>query len=99
MPAYIIAQVRVTDPSKYELYRPAAAAAIVKHGGRYLVRGGGTEVLEGKDAVPPLRRVILEFPSMDAARRFWSSPEYAAAKALRAGAGEMLAILCEEYTV
>jgi uncharacterized protein (DUF1330 family) len=97
MPAYVVVQVRVTDPAKYDRYRPVAAAAIAKHGGRYIVRGGASETLEGQDATPPFRRVVVEFPSMDAARRFWTSAEYAEAKAIRAGAGEMLAVLCEGY--
>lgn len=97
MPAYIVVQVRVTDPAKYDKYRLLAAAAIAKHGGRYVVRGGASEILEGKDATPPLRRVVVEFPSMEAAKRFWNSPDYEQAKATRAGAGEMFAVLCEGY--
>jgi len=98
MPAYIVVQVRVTDPVKYDQYRPVAAAAIANHGGRYVVRGGQSEILEGQDMTPPPRRVVVEFPTMEAARRFWNSPDYAAARALRAGAGDMLAVLCEGYT-
>ncbi|MCW5752969.1 MAG: DUF1330 domain-containing protein [Alphaproteobacteria bacterium] len=80
MAAYLIAEVTVTNPQGYEAYKPLAAAAIAKHGGRYLVRGGNAEVQEGQ---PWSRIVVLEFPSMEQARRFYNSPEYQAALPLR----------------
>jgi len=86
MPAYVLVQVNVTDPSKYDAYKTQAAAAVEKHGGRYIARGGATEDLEG--TLPYKRVVLLEFPSMDRAREWYHSPEYQAAKALREGAGE-----------
>jgi len=98
MPAYIVVQVRVTDPAKYERYRPIAAAAIARHGGKYLVRGGTPEILEGKAPAEPIRHVVVEFPSAQAAKAFWNSPDYAEAKAIRAGASEMVANLIEGYT-
>lgn len=74
MPAYIHASLRVTDPLAYEEYRRDVPAVIAAHGGRYLVRGGATEVLEG-DAAPD-RQVILEFPDMAALKAFYHSPAY-----------------------
>lgn len=87
MPAYVIAQIEVTDPDRYERYKPLAAAAVEKYQGRYVVRGGAKEDLEGEWPVP--RLVILEFPSMQAARDWYRSPEYARAKEARAGGGRM----------
>lgn len=84
MPAYLIADVTVTDSAQYEKYRALAPAAIAAHGGRYLARGGETATLEG--GWSPSRLVILEFPSLAAAKRFYDSPEYAAARKLREGA-------------
>ena len=86
MAAYVIVQVNITDPEKYDAYKPMAAAAVAQYGGRYLARGGAVEDLEGK--LPHQRVVVLEFPSMDAARTWYRSPEYQAAKAVREGAGE-----------
>jgi uncharacterized protein (DUF1330 family) len=80
MAAYLIAEVEITDPSRYERYKALTSASIAVHGGRYLVRGGAAEPLEG---APPKRIVVMEFPDMDAARRWYNSPEYAEAKALR----------------
>jgi uncharacterized protein (DUF1330 family) len=84
MAAYVIVDMDVTDPGRYEGYRPLAAASVERYGGRYIARGGATEVLEG-DRVPN-RVVLLEFPDVDAARRWYSSDEYGQAKAARAGA-------------
>jgi uncharacterized protein (DUF1330 family) len=84
MSAFVLVDIDVTDPGQYERYRPLAAASVELYGGRYIVRGGASEVLEG-DRVPH-RLVVLEFPDADAARRWYASPEYAEAKATRAGA-------------
>lgn len=92
MAAYIIADSNVTDPAAYEQYRARVPAAIAKHGGRFLARGGEVAVLEG--AWSPRRVVVIEFPSLEAAKAFYDSPEYQAARALRAGAAtiDMLAV-------
>ncbi len=74
MPAYIIVEIEVTDPVGYEEYKKQAAATVHKYGGKYIVRGGTTEVLEGN--WKPKRIVILEFPSMDRAKEWLNSPEY-----------------------
>lgn len=84
MPAYLIADVDVTDPVQYEQYKKLAPPAIAQYGGRYLVRGGAHETMEGTWV--PRRLVILEFPDMARARAFYESPEYAAARAARKNA-------------
>ena len=81
MPAYLIANVEVTDPVGYEEYRRLAPAAIAAHGGRYLARGGATTVLEGE--FTPHRLVILEFPDMARLKAFYDSPEYQPLVAMR----------------
>lgn len=83
MPAYWIAHVTVNDPEKYKDYLALAPSIFAAHGGRYLARGGDYAVMEG----PVLHRhVIIEFPSLQAARACYDSPEYTAARAARAGA-------------
>ena len=81
MPAYIIVQITITDPATYERYRALAPPSIAQYGGRYLVRGGASRVLEG--TWQPSRLVVLEFPDRARAQAWWDSPEYAEAKALR----------------
>ena len=81
MAAYIWANVEVTDPVAYEEYRQRVPAIIAAHGGRYLARGGRSELLEG--AVQPNRLVILEFPDMAQLKAFYHSPEYRPLTALR----------------
>ena len=78
--AYWIAHVTVDDPAAYEAYRQANAAAFAKYGGRFLVRGGAQDVVEG-DMRP--RCVVIEFSDIEAARACYHSPEYQAALALR----------------
>ena len=87
MPAYILAEIEVTDPARYEEYKVLAPPAIARYGGRYLVRGGETAVLEGD--WQPGRVVVLEFPTLEAARRFYDSPEYRAARDKRKNAAKM----------
>jgi uncharacterized protein (DUF1330 family) len=93
MAAYLLVDCEVTDSVRYEAYKKAAPAAIAKYGGRYLARGGATTLLEGN--WQPHRIVVLEFPDADAARRFYDSPEYRAARAERAGAANMNMLLVE----
>ena len=87
MVAYVIAEAEILDPAKYEEYKKLAPQAIAKYGGRYLARGGQTAMLEG--GWRPNRMVILEFPSLEAARNFYTSVEYTAARRARAGAATM----------
>jgi uncharacterized protein (DUF1330 family) len=76
MKGYVIANVHVTDATGYEAYRSRTAAIIAQYGGRFLVRGGAVEVREGDAGIG--RVVVLEFPSVEAARIFYDSPEYQA---------------------
>lgn len=81
MSALIIVDIEVTDPVPYEDYKKLASAAIAAHGGRYLVRGGRSEVLDGEWT--PRRLVVLEFDSFEKAKAWRESPEYAEAKKVR----------------
>lgn len=81
MPAYVIVQISVQDPTTYERYKELAPPSIGVYGGRYLVRGGNITTLEGD--WDPGRFVILEFPDRESAQAWWDSPEYAEAKLLR----------------
>ena len=74
MPAYLIANIEVTDPAGFERYRQAEPAVIAAHGGRYLVRGGAVRAVEGSPALK--RLVILEFPTMAALQAFYDSADY-----------------------
>ncbi len=74
-PAYLVAHIEVHDPAGFEEYRTRVAPVVEAFGGRYLVRGGALETLEG--AEQRRRVVVIEFPSMDAARSFYHSPAYA----------------------
>lgn len=81
MSAFIIVDIDIHDPKGYEEYKKLAPPSIAKYDGHYVVRGGRSEVLEG--GWTPRRVVILEFPSIEKARAWWNSPEYAEAKTLR----------------
>jgi uncharacterized protein (DUF1330 family) len=81
MPAYVVVDVDVTDPARYESYKRLAPPAIAAYGGKYLARGGPVEVLEG--TWQPSRLVILEFENAERAKAWLESPEYAPARALR----------------
>jgi uncharacterized protein (DUF1330 family) len=81
MPAYVLAEIEVTNPEGYKEYTAVVPATIAQYGGKFLVRGGSIEVLEGD--WPARRRVLLEFPSVEAAKRWWDSPEYEKPMAMR----------------
>jgi uncharacterized protein (DUF1330 family) len=81
MPVYVIADIEVTDPVGYDEYKQRVPAVIAAHGGRYLARGGASEVLEG--TWRPKRSVIIEFASLAALKAFWESPEYRPLRELR----------------
>lgn len=83
MTAYMIAEMDVTDAASYEAYKAEAAAVMARFGGRYIVRGGAATVLEG---APPKRVVVVEFDSIEDARRWYDSAEYQKARSLRADA-------------
>jgi uncharacterized protein (DUF1330 family) len=95
MAAYVIAEIEITDPERYKAYTQAVPATIAAYGGRFIVRGGAAEVLEGE--WPGQRRVILEFPSVEAARAWWDSPEYEGLKAKRKAASKGRLILLEGF--
>ena len=86
MAVYLIANIEVTDAAGYDRYRAQVPATVEKYGGRFLVRGGKVEALEGD--YDPRRVVLLEFPSEERAKAWWSSPEYAPLMALRKGASK-----------
>ncbi|MDB5478978.1 MAG: hypothetical protein JWO83_31 [Caulobacteraceae bacterium] len=84
-PAYLIARVQVNDWDRYREYMKHSPRVIAQFGGRFIVRGGETAVLEGED--DGRRTIIVEFPSLEQAKAFYASPEYAAVRSLREGAG------------
>ena len=86
MSAYVIADIDVKDPVRYDDYRKMVPASIAAYGGRFLARGGKVESLEG--SWEPKRTVIVEFPSVERAKAWWDSDEYAPAKALRRSASQ-----------
>ena len=81
MAAYLIAEIDVIDPARFDEYRSKVLATIEKYGGRYLVRGGSAKALEG--GADPKRMVVLEFPDMAALERWHDSDDYRLLKALR----------------
>ena len=92
MPAYLIADVEVLDPDAYAEYRRQVLPLVKKQGGRFVVRGGAHETLEGPWR--PARVVIIEFPDMAALKAWYHSPEYAALIELRqrASRGSLIAV-------
>ncbi len=93
MSAYVIAEVEITDPALYEEYRKLVPATIARYGGKYLVRGGAVETKEG--GWTPKRLAVLEFASMEQARKWYHSPEYAPVLALRLKAARSKLLLVE----
>jgi uncharacterized protein (DUF1330 family) len=93
MSAYVIVQVEVRDPSRYEDYKKMVPPSLEKFGGRFVVRGGKTHTLEG--GWSPKRLVIVEFPSVEQAKAWWASPEYAEARDLRWATADSQMIVAE----
>jgi len=93
MSAYIIANVTVTNPRQYEEYKQLSTLAIQAHGAEVCVRGGAVEVLEGDWQLD--RVVVLKFPTLEKARAFNASAEYARARRAREGAAIMRMVLVE----
>jgi uncharacterized protein (DUF1330 family) len=81
MSAFVLVEIEIRDQEPYERYKLLAPPSIAAYGGRYVVRGAPVETLEGD--WHPARLVMLEFPSVELARAWWASPEYAEGKALR----------------
>lgn len=92
MTACLVAHLEVTDPELYQEYRARVAATVAAHGGRWVVRGGDSMVLEGR--LPWQRLVVIEFPSMQALQGWYRSPEYAPLIALRqrCSRGDLIAV-------
>ena len=93
MPAYVVTEIEVIDAERYEAYKQMVAPSIAAYGGKFLVRGGATETLEGTWS--PQRFVIVEFPSRAQAKAWWGSPQYAEAKALRQATARTQMIVAE----
>ena len=93
MAAYVIGEVDVMDPAAYEDYRKQVGAVVTQYGGRFIARGGKVEALEG--GWSPKRLVLLEFPSMEQALKWYRSPEYAPLIKLRQKASRGKLVLLE----
>jgi uncharacterized protein (DUF1330 family) len=93
MAVYVLSEVEILDHELMETYRKRAAASIEKYGGRYLVRGGASELMEGGPS--PKALVLVEFPSMTIAKEWYHSPEYAEALKVRERALERRLIFVE----
>lgn len=96
MTALILVDIEVLDPVRYEDYKRLASASIAAHGGRYLVRGGASEVLDGDWT--PRRLVVLEFDSVEKAKAWRHSPEYAEAKKVREECARSNMVVVEALT-
>ncbi len=94
MPAYAIGRLEMRDPSWLQEYGPQTAALIAKHGGRYLVRGGAMERLEGAGPLPSAM-VVIESPSLEHAKAWYNDPEYAPLIKLRQSGSSLDFILVE----
>jgi len=92
--AYIIVDMKVSDPERYKAYMAAAPAAVAAFGGEYLVRGGRHEVMEGD--WQPTRMAVLRFPSMERARAFYDDQAYRGVRAKRNGATEFFNMIVVE---
>ena len=95
MTAYVIAQVDVTDPEKFEQYRALVPATLKKYGGEYIVRGGEMAVLEGDMPFP--RVVVIRFTDLAAAKRWHASEEYAGPISLRQASSNSVLVAVEGY--
>ena len=95
MAAYLISDVTVRNAEAFQTYRTRAAEAIAKYGGRYLARGGEVQVLEG--VWNPRNIIVVEFQSMERARAWYQSPEYASALEVRDIALERNMIFVDGY--
>src|SRR5579875_1848443 len=92
MAAYVIAEIEVTDVEAYKQYMALTPASIARHNGRFLVRGGAVDALEG---TAPKRLVVVAFDSVEAARRWYGSPDYLEARKVREGAAKVRLFIAE----
>ncbi|MBW6396685.1 DUF1330 domain-containing protein [Roseomonas sp. HJA6] len=95
MTAYLVANITVTDPERYPAYRAQVPAVIAQYGGRFLVRAGTVHPLEGEFGLD--RFVVIEFPSLEAAKAFYHSPEYAPLLKLRSETTRSQVVFVEGY--
>ena len=93
MPAYIVVEIEVNDPVKYEEYKKLTPISLASYQGKFIVRGGKTETLEG--GWSPQRFVVIEFPNADLAKKWWASEEYAPARSIRYATAKSRMILVE----
>jgi uncharacterized protein (DUF1330 family) len=93
VPAYVVIETDINDPEQYERYKAASPDAVHSGGGRFLARGGELAVLEGD--WEPARLVILEFPDLEAVKRWYDSPEYVEVRKLREGAANLRMVAVE----
>jgi uncharacterized protein (DUF1330 family) len=93
MSAYVIVEVNVIDGERYEGYKRLVPPSLEPYGGRFVVRGGRTETIEGEWS--PERLVVIEFPTLAKAKAWWNSPEYAEAKTLRQATARTKMIMVE----
>ena len=93
MPAYVIVEIEITDPVAYEEYKNQASDTVHKYGGKYIVRGGRTELLEG--GPEPKRIVVLQFPTMERAKEWLNCEEYCEPRKLRHRSSTARMILVE----
>ncbi len=93
MPAFVIVDIAIRDPATYDAYKELAPPSIARYGGRYVIRGGTTKVLEG--TWTPNRFVMLEFPTAERAEAWWNSPEYTKAREIRQSCSTANMIIAE----
>jgi uncharacterized protein (DUF1330 family) len=91
--AYVILDIDVNDPARYDEYKKMGPPTVSAYGGKYLVRGGKVEVADGEWR--PKRLVVLEFPSVAQAKAWLNSPEYAPARKLRKSAARTNLVIVE----
>ncbi|MBL7959664.1 DUF1330 domain-containing protein [bacterium] len=95
MSAYVIVDIEITDPKEYEEYKKLSPISLAAYGGKFVVRGGQAETLEGD--WPRGRIVVLEFSDVERAKQWWGSPEYADAKAIRHRTAKTKMIVVEGF--
>jgi uncharacterized protein (DUF1330 family) len=93
MAAYVIVNVTITDDEQYEEYKKLTPASVAEYDGKFIVRGGAAEVLEGTPSIG--RVVVLEFPNAQRAKEWWNSPQYEPAKQIRQRAATTEMILVQ----
>lgn len=97
MPAYLIARIEVTDWQRYRRYVESTPEVVTRYGGKFIVRGGKSVVLEGEPE--PRRLVVIEFPTFERAKEFYESREYTEVKQFRAGAAVGQFVIIDGVTV